>query len=144
MSKRSRNALLEGITWTIVLSGFLIIFFQGESVLEWGEDRTRIAISAILFAVGFILHFYFLFSNGKELFDERDKEIQYRSTTYTLIFSMMYVFILAITLFTIYEDSNYVPVAWLWFLAYTSLFITFIFGNFIYYIVDRKGIAYEN
>jgi|LGOV01.1.fsa_nt_gb archaellum biogenesis protein FlaJ (TadC family) len=144
MSIRSRNSLISGVTWLLIITVLVLMFFQGDSVDEWGYNGVRRLVSAIAILLGIVVNTVMLSKNKKEPLDERSRAIQYRTSTYSLQFCVTYAFVLCMVLFLIYEKSESVPVSWLWFIAYTTFTLTFMLGSFLYFFLDRKGITYED
>jgi hypothetical protein len=70
--------------------------------------------------------------------DERDLIVTARASQSTLIVVLVSVFALSVGLWTIYEAEGAVPVGWLWFLAYGTMFLGLITNALTVLILDGR------
>ncbi|MGD8534223.1 MAG: DUF2178 domain-containing protein [Candidatus Aminicenantes bacterium] len=128
MTQPTKQALFTLIIWGIVTAAFIPIFFSRGGPATYAQDKPRFVFVAILFAAGYLSYFIMMFltrtkgRTDKIVKDERDEHIQRRSSGAALILVLIYVFFLCITLYETYRESQCVPVGWMWFLGYTSVF----------------------
>lgn len=128
MTQPTKRALFTLIIWGIVTAAFIPIFFSRGGPPTYAQDKPRFVFVAILFAAGYLSYFIMMFlTRAKDrkdriVKDERDEHIQRQSCGVALILVLVYVFFLCITLYEIYRESECVPVGWMWFLGYTSVF----------------------
>jgi len=126
------NITYRRAVYTTFIFGFLFFFliayfiFTGPTV--YLENKIHFAINALFIFLSLFSFAVMLFvtNNRDNIFDERDRIIQSKANSIGLIFTSLYVFLLCITLFTIYIDDSFVHVTWLWFIAYS----TFAFAYF--------------
>ncbi len=143
MSKQMKQAFVRMILWSLVFVFFLAIFLSGDTLATWGDNTRKTIMVAALFLAGFggdaVLGVIYRKKKGKISKDERDDYIEKRAVSAGFIVTLVYVYLLAITLYTKNETSGFVPVAWLWFLAYSLICVANIsvtaFSVFFY----RKG-----
>jgi uncharacterized BrkB/YihY/UPF0761 family membrane protein len=123
MSMQMKHSIMHLILWSLVFIFFLSIFLTGDTLETWGDNRTKTLVVAALFIAGFggdaVLNFVFRKRKDKVTRDERDDFIQKQALSAGFIVTILYVFLVAISLYTRYETSGMVPAAWLWFLAYS-------------------------
>lgn len=135
--RRTQAWMILGV-WSIVLLAFLLLFFIGGGPPEWQQNSNARFLSAIVLAVGYIV-FLMIQRKGKALIkDERDHLVELKSGNVTMILVLMYVFIFGISLFVAYESAGYMPVSWMWFLAYTTIFITYILNSVFYLWYEKR------
>ena len=120
---RARYALS---IWGMVSVTFAAVFFSSGGASTYADDSFRIVISALIFAVGGILYLIAIYqtrekTNGKTLIkDERDIEIARQANEIALVAVLVFIFVICISLFLGYENAGYLPVGWMWFLAYIT------------------------
>jgi len=120
------------------LIAFIALFFIVSGPTEWGTDSNIKLISAVVFGIGYVV-FFFVQSKGKKAKkNERDYLIELKSSNATLIVILIYVFLLCISIFVYYENDGSVPVSWMWFIAYTSVFLTYIINSGIYLWYEKR------
>ncbi len=128
MTQPTKRALFTLIIWGMVTAAFIPIFFSRGGPPTYAQDKPRFVFVAILFAAGYLSYFIMMFlTRAKDktatiVKDERDEHIQRHSSGTALILVLVYVFFLCIALYEIYRESECVPVGWMWFLGYTSVF----------------------
>lgn len=127
MSKKMKQSLFHFLLWFLVAVAFVIVFSSKGTIENWGDNKIKTVVIAFLFLVGlsgeFILRIIYRKKKNKIVVDERDEYITNKSLGAGYVITMLYIFILAITLYLKYESSGSVPVAWLWFIAYTLLIV---------------------
>lgn len=91
-------------------------------------EKARILIAAVLFGTGYSVQLLMLYltrvrpGNGPMVQDERDDWIARHANGAALVAVLVYVFLVGIVLWEVYHDRQFVPVGWMWFVAYTSSF----------------------
>ncbi len=127
MSFKMKHTIIHLALWLIVGILLAILFFSKNTVNTWGDNRTKTLLVASLFLFGYagdaILYFIFRKRKNKIVKDERDDYVSLKSTSAGFIFTLVYVFIIAISLYTKYESTGSVPIAWVWFIAYSLVVI---------------------
>ncbi|MEA3422775.1 MAG: hypothetical protein U9Q80_03075 [Bacillota bacterium] len=143
MSKYYKYSITNFILWLIVAISFLSIFLNKETINNWGDNRTKTIAIAFLYLFGFsgqlIFHFLNKKKEGKVDKDERDLYIQNRSMYYSFTATLMYVFIVTISIYSYYEKARFIPIAWMWFVAYSLIFMANIITSFISIILYKKS-----
>jgi len=122
MSVQMKRAILNLVIWLSVFLLFLIVFFSGNTVADWDINRVKIFTLASFLAIGYIgqLILSIVFRKRKNIIntDERDAMILNKAMSNSFIVTLVYLFLVAISLYLYYEKNGFVPVAWLWFIAY--------------------------
>lgn len=127
MSSQMKHSILNFILWSGVAIFFLLVFFNGDTLENWGDNRTKTLMLAILFGIGFggqlVLRIVFRKRKNTNTIssDERDDYIQNKAMASSFVLTLIYVFIIAISLYTFYEKNGVVPIAWVWFMAYSLI-----------------------
>jgi len=143
MNKNQKRSLYSLLIWGTVTLVFIPLFFINGGAETWGINKTRLLIQASFILVGFILFFLMLALTRKKNTggierDERDILISRKASEISLAIVMGYVFFTCITLYLLYEEANFVPRGWMWFLAYTSFFTGYISNSAISLILYRS------
>jgi hypothetical protein len=73
--------------------------------------------------------------------DERDEDIRRRANAGAFLVVLVYVFALAIYLWERYQGGGFVPVGWIWFLAYSTSFAAYITSSVAALILESKASA---
>jgi len=129
MTPSRQRALWSLLLWGSVIVGFVILFFSRGGPEAFVREKVRIAITAVLFGAGYVtqLAIFYLTRvrpwDRSVLWDERDDGIARHANGAAFVVALMYVFVLSIGLWEVYHDREFVPVGWMWFLAYTSTFL---------------------
>ncbi|MCK5155204.1 MAG: hypothetical protein KAQ69_02150 [Spirochaetales bacterium] len=122
MSMQMKRAIINLVIWVSVTLLFLIVFFSGNTVAAWGDNRVKIVMLASLLGIGYIgqLILSIVFRKRKNIIttDERDVIILNKAMSNSFIVTLIYLFLVAMALYLYYEKNGFVPVAWLWFIAY--------------------------
>jgi len=125
MSKSMKQNLVQVITWSTVAIGVLLVFTRPDTIQNWGDNRTKTLLLALLFLIGFGTDFVVRLMEKSKRFgfikDERDREIQHKSLEIGYVGIILYIFVLTITLYAIYEAAGALPIGWVWFIAYTTI-----------------------
>ena len=140
MSVTNKITWISLIIWLVVLAGFAILFFTA-GPLGWNTDRTRKVISAALLLVGLAVFFTAQSKRRTEKKDERTYLIELKAAKWTMTLIVIYAFIFSISLFVIYENEM-LPSSWLWFLAYSTLFLSYIFNSALYLWFESRNDGY--
>jgi hypothetical protein len=132
MTQSTQRAAGRLLIWVPVLVLFLAVFFGGSGPSGFAHDRARIVAGAAILAAGYLSFFVMMIATGSgrknagTVRDERDDRIESRSAGLTLSVCLAYVFVVSIGLWTVFQDEGAVPAGWLWFLAYTTIFLSMI------------------
>ena len=125
MSGKMKQSIIHCALWAIVAAVLIIVFTSKGTIEAWGDNRTKTILLAALFFFGFtgdaVLRF--VFRKSKVTTDERDEFIQGQSLKVGYVVTVLYIFILSISLYTKYEVDGSVPIAWIWFIAYTLIVV---------------------
>ncbi len=129
MTQSIRRAAWKVGIWSVVLAVFIVMFFGGGGPGGFAHDKGRIVAVAILFIAGYV-SFFIMMSltrtrKGEQGLsrDERDDRLESKAGGATLTFTLVYVYALSIALWAYFQKSGQVPAGWLWFLAYSSVFL---------------------
>jgi hypothetical protein len=126
-----KHSLIHLILWLVVAVLFTLIFFSSGTIENWGDNRTKTLMLAALFFVGYggdtVLRI--IFRKRRIVKDERDDYINLKAMSASFILSLIYVFIVAISLYTYFEAQGYLPIAWVWFIAYSLIVVANICGS---------------
>jgi len=143
MSMQMKHAMIRMILWALVFVFFLTVFLTGDTLATWGDNRTKTIVVAALFLAGFggDAALSIVYRNRKEAVtrDERDDWIQKQALSGGFIATLLYVFLVTISLYTKFENSGLVPVAWLWFIAYSLICVANISVTAFSVYFYRKG-----
>ena len=148
MTQPTKRAFFSLLIWGIVTAAFIPVFFSGGGPAAYVQDKLKFVLVAVLFGTGYISYFIMMYltgtkgSKGTVVKDERDEHIQRRSSGAALILVLAYVFLLCITLYEIYRESECVPVGWMWFLGYTSVFWGYITHSAIALVLHKRMSGY--
>ena len=112
----------------MVLAAFIVLFFGFGGAGEFALDKTRRLAVAGLFLAGYASFIAMMFLTGKKRAgglarDERDERIEGKAGGMTLTIVLFYVFFLGIALWAVFQDEGSVPAGWMWFLAYSTVFL---------------------
>jgi len=144
MSTRAKLSLINFIMWSIAFAVFTIVFILDTQYNEFPMQNYRVS-TAIIFLLSNIVNLVIVYlQHRSEKSDERNKYFESLSAVVTMIVTMVLIFSGSMTLYVIYEKSGFVPVDWLWFIAYGAAFVVFIVFNLSYVIVSLKGTNYES
>lgn len=143
MSKYYKYSITNFTLWLIVAISFLSIFLNEETINNWGDNRTKTIAIAFLFLVGLsgqlVFHLLNRKKEGKIDKDERDLSIQNRSISYSFIITLVYVFVVTMSIYSYYEKARFIPIAWMWFVAYSLILVANIVTSFISIILYKKS-----
>ncbi len=128
MTQSTQRAKWKIIIWSVILAAFMILFFSSGGPEGFAHDKGRIVTVAILFAAGFVAFFVMMGLTGKKRGsglnrDERDEMLESRAGGVTLAIILAYVYFLSIALWAYFQDDGSVPAGWMWFLAYSTVFL---------------------
>ena len=129
MTGLQKRSFYDFMISVVFLTGLTVLFFSGGGAETYVQDTTRKILVAVLLALGYVLLFLVMFlvrlksKDKTTLMDERDERIarQAMGTAFTVF--AIYVFLMCISLYEVYNTSEVMPVGWMWFLAYSSGFI---------------------
>ena len=128
MTQSTERAKWKIIIWSVVLVALLVLFFGGEGPGGFAHDKRRIVTVAILFAAGYGAFYIMLGvtrkkSEGGLNRDERDDMFENKAAGVTLAIVLAYVYLLCLALWAYFQDAGSVPAGWMWFLAYSTMFL---------------------
>lgn len=137
MSKAMKSNVIHTIMWALVAVGLIIIFSLPDTINNWGDNRIKTLLLAILFLLGFGTDFVLRLAEKSQKHgykkDERDRTIQLEAVFKAFVVLLLYIFILAIVLYLVYENAGVMPIGWVWFLAYSTVcFANLSMGIFTY------------
>ncbi len=144
MKRDMKLTVIHLIVWSIVAIFFCLIFLNGKTLIEWGDNRTKTILLSLLFVLGFGSDFVLrvILKKKKEANpqEEKDYEFQVKSLTFGFISVLIYTYVTVIILYVTYEKAGMVPVGWLWFIAYSLILAVNIFtdaGKLYFYYKDQ-------
>jgi uncharacterized membrane protein YbjE (DUF340 family) len=142
MSSKLKASIINLILWCIVAIGMLYIFFGREALSDWGDNQNKTLLLALLFVVGYsgqlIIGLKYRDRKNKVMKDERDLSIQNKAMSASFITTLLYIFLITISLYTKFEQAGSVPVGWLWFIAYSLVVVANISSSsFTIYFYQR-------
>lgn len=128
MTQSTKRAAGKAVIWSLVLAAFIAIFFGWGGPGTFAHDKGRIVAVAILFGAGFAAFFIMMGLTGSTkggpiIRDERDERHESKAGGIALTVVLVYVYILSIALWAIFQDSGTVPAGWMWFMGYSTVFI---------------------
>lgn len=142
MNKMIKFHISHLLLWLFVAIGFISVFITLDAINNWGDNSLKSIMLALLFLIGFggdyILRYIYRKRDGIIISDERDESIRLKAMEYSFILTMLYVFLITISIYTKYENIGLVPVGWLWFLAYSLVLVVHIFSSLIILIMYWK------
>jgi len=144
MTQSIERAKWKVIIWSVVLVVFVVLFFGWGGPGGFAHDRGRIVAIAILFGAGFVAFFVMMGKTRKRKEgglnrDERDGMLENRAAGVTLGIVLAYVYLLCLALWAYFQDGGSVPAGWMWFLAYSTIFLGMIVhGIFILLLAAGK------
>ncbi len=128
MTQSTQRAKWKIIIWSVVLAALLVLFFGGGGPEGFAHDRRRIVTVAILFAAGFGAFFIMMGVTRKQREgglnrDERDEMFENKAAGVTLGIVLAYVYLACLALWSYFQGEGSVPAGWMWFLAYSTIFL---------------------
>ncbi|MBN2399458.1 MAG: hypothetical protein JXI33_03865 [Candidatus Aminicenantes bacterium] len=148
MTQTRKRAAFTFLIWGMVMTAFSIIFFYGAGPERYALEKWRRLAGAGIIACGYFSYGLMLFltrirtGNHAVGRDERDEEIQNHANASAFPFVLVYVFALSIILWEKYQGIGFVPVGWMWFMAYSTSFAAFISSSVIALILEFKASAH--
>jgi hypothetical protein len=145
MSKAMKFNVIQVITWSIIAVGMGLIFASGDTIGEWEDNKTKSVLLAALFLLGYGTDFIIRIIEKSKRWgmkrDERDKTVQYQALSIGFILLMIYLFVLCIGLYEYYEGTGYIPIAWVWFIAYSTIVVAnLVSGYASLYYYKKQGL----
>ena len=122
---------------------FLLLFFLIVTPERFLIGHTYILISAIFFFIALIFFAGMMITTNKKdnIIDERDLFIQQKASSTGLISTLIYVFILSIILYLVYESISVLPVSWVWFIAYSTFSFSYFITSLSHLYYYHKGMS---
>jgi hypothetical protein len=143
MTQTRKRAWLGAVIWTLAGIGFGVTFFMGGGPGTLPEDSQRHLAGAGALAFGFVGTWLSLWitrhrKGTPPISDERDTMILARANQATLVMVLVGIFVFSIGLWTAYEAKGWVPVGWMWFLAYGSVILSSVASAVTTLILDAR------
>jgi hypothetical protein len=146
MTQARKRAFFTFLIWGLVMAVFSIIFFLGGGPERLALEKWRRVAGAGIIAFGYLSYGLMIFLTrarpGAVAADERDRDISIRAIASAFIVVLVYVFGLSIFLWESYQARGFIPVGWMWFLAYSTSFVAFISSSVISVILEIKASAH--
>lgn len=143
MSAQMKRSIWNLIIWLVVGVLFLIVFFGKNALSDWGDNSTKTLMLAILIGIGYsgslVLSYIYRKRRNIIIADERDEMIQNKSMSSSFIATLVVMYSLVISIYIYYEKAGSVPVGWLWFIAYSLIFVANIISSSFSIYYHRKG-----
>lgn len=142
MNLQRKRAFLTLIIWACVAAAFSALFFARGGPDKFYEEDERVLLNAGFIAAGWAAYgLMILLTRAKPdrravARDERDDIIAGRANTSALVIVLLYVFLACIIIKEAYGSRGSVPLGWMWFLAYSSVFIGFVSASLMTLILD--------
>ncbi|AIO18356.1 hypothetical protein KQ51_00469 [Candidatus Izimaplasma bacterium HR1] len=143
MDIRRKSSLINGIVWLIVLLSIILFFFPALDLTIFSNPKIEKLVGSLIILIGIVVNFILLFRNKKEVTDERMIKIQAKSMQFTALSTMMYVFLFCMVMYDINKGQD-ISREWFWFLGYSSFCLFYTLGSLSYYVIDSRGIGYDN
>lgn len=125
MSNTMKTTLGHLVVWLIVGCLMIIIFFTNDTINNFTDDNSKTFLLANLVALGYLSNAIVYFVQKSKKFgtkkDERDLLVQSKAMHFSYVLIAAYIYLLAIGIYTKYESVGYVPIGWIWFLAYSMI-----------------------
>jgi hypothetical protein len=108
-------------------------------------EKWRRVAGGVIIAFGFLSYWLMFFltrarRGGRAVAsDEKDEDTKRRANSAAFIVVLLYVFALSIFLWEKHQESGFIPVGWMWFLAYSTSFAAFISSSVIALILESKA-----
>jgi hypothetical protein len=145
MTQSHKRAIWTLCIWGSVALAFVVFFFFVGSPDSYANTKpVRIAVG-IVFAIGYLSYAGMLYltrirsGNPSIIADERDELIAGKGSNAGMIVVLIYVFLLAISLWENFQDEGCVPVGWMWWLAYSTTFMAYISSSVAILILHRRS-----
>lgn len=142
MSRCVKYTIFQLITWTLVGLGLIIVVTRPGVIMSWGDNSVKSLVLAILFLGGFGTDFIIRLLEKSVKFgymrDERTESNQLKAMSLGFVIVLIYMFLYAIAVYTKFEDSGLVPVAYIWILAYSSIVVANIAVGLPMIVIYRK------
>jgi hypothetical protein len=144
MSQQRKRAYLTLIIWGIVAVAFAALFFFRGGPDTFYEEDERVIMNAGFILAGWIAYGLMLYLTRAKpgsppiARDERDEMIGARANATALVIVLMYVFLACIVIKEAYGARGSVPLGWMWFLAYSSVFVGFVSAALLTLILDVR------
>jgi uncharacterized membrane protein YidH (DUF202 family) len=137
------NLQWKRASYTLLLFGILFLFLVVDLIVIGIDNylnRGHFLLVAAMILVTMIVYFFMLYQtkNSDHLIDERDNVIQQKATSVALMITVMFVFLVSIGLFLVYENDGSLPVAWLWIQAYLTYTMAYTSSSFITVVLYRR------
>jgi len=136
-NKRKQVWMVLGL-WSIVLVIFLSLYIVGSGPNEWGTNSNIRFMTVIVFGVGYLAFSIIQLRGRKFKKDEREYLIELKSIKATMTSILMYVYFFGIVIYAFYENSVLMPASWMWFLAYTTVFLSYIINSGFYLWYEKR------
>ena len=144
MSYKTKFSMINGGIWLILFVIFSIIFFSNTfpTVIPISNYRTAIVVILMLANISNVFLVFFL--KNKEKTDERNNQLSLLSANITMFVVVIILITSCLLLYFIYRDNESLPISFLWYIAFSTMFITNIVLNLSYVAISFKGAGYED
>ena len=145
MTQSFKRAFLTLTIWGPVSVAYLILFFVVGHPSTYADDQTQRTYMGIVLAVGYVGYGLMMYltrvrrDSTHLVTDERDEAIATRASSTGLICVAIYVFVLAIGLWEYFEEQGCVPVGWMWFMAYSTVCLSYVSTSVASLVLHRRG-----
>ncbi len=144
MNYRTKMNLIILMLQTAFLILYSIVFFNDVSLFISDGTDYRINIS-IIFAISMMFYISLqMIMNKKDKLDERNKNIEARSSNVTIVSMVIVTFTLVVTLYLLHLENESIPIYWLWYFMYTFISLNIIAFTVSNLIVPLIGNKYES
>ena len=142
MNRMIRFNVFHLVLWSVVAAGFVAVFLGFDAIANWGDNALKTVLLALLFVVGFggdLLLRHKFKAAGEDV--AAYEALRLKAMEISYLFSLLYIFLAAISIYIRHEDSGLVPVGWLWFLAYSLILVVHISAScaILYLHCKQKG-----
>lgn len=125
MSRVVKFTLFQVITWFLVGLGMFMIVTRPGVIENWGDNKYKSIALAILFLLGYGTDLVIRMLEKSKKFgfirDERSEYNQLKAMSIGFIIVLIFIFVFAITLYTRFENKGFMPIGYVWILAYSTI-----------------------
>jgi hypothetical protein len=144
MSHARKQAIVSSAVW-FAISAFLVLIFLSsgvESFTDSDHRGSRVLVAAIILP-GYLLNLIVLKitkgASKKGDQDERDEAIAHKSSEITLTILAVFIFVLSIGLYESFREAEFVPVGWLFIMAYGTFSLVSLTHPVVTLVLDYGG-----
>lgn len=146
MTQLQKRAWATLLIWGAAGLVFFTMFFMGAAASDYVGSGSRFIVSNAAIAAAYILYFLAMFMTRAEagssnVSDERDVQTQFKAIQASFIVFLVYAYVLALILWELYRDSEMLPIAYMWFFAYSLVILAFVVSSGATLFMDRRSLA---